>query len=35
LKALLSLLLFKIEEWQEKNFIALKIKKQLTLEILS
>jgi len=35
LKALLSLLLFKIKELQENFFIALKIKKQLTSQILS
>jgi len=35
LKAFLSLLLSKIKKLQEKNSIALKIEKQLTLQILS
>jgi len=35
LKSFLFLLLFKIKELQEKNFIALKLKKQLMSQILS
>jgi len=35
LKTFLSLLLFEIEELQKKNFTMLKIKKQLTSQILN